>query len=269
VARTRKTLGAQHLRQNANYVDAEPEAISAVPVLAAQDLSVGYAHTPVLRGLNLRVNAGEVVVLLGANGAGKTTTLLALAGELRATAGQALWNGAPTRAPLYQRARAGLRFVPEERSVVTSLTVTENLRLGGGSVRRAFEFFPELERLSSKKARLLSGGEQQMLTLARALSAQPVALLADELSLGLAPLIVARLLKAVRQAADEQGTAVLVVEQQVRSALKIADRGYVLRRGEIVLSGTGAQLFSQIDQIEMSYLSGVRTEPETGGASNV
>jgi branched-chain amino acid transport system ATP-binding protein len=158
------------------------------------------------------------------------------------------------RTPLHVRARQGLAYVPEERSVIRGLTVLDNLKIGRGSVDAAFAFAPELRYLVKRPAGLLSGGEQQLLTLARSLAGDPKVLLADELSLGLAPLIVERLLGAVREAAG-RGVGVLLVEQHVRSALAIADRALVLRRGTIVLQGTGADLMNRIDEIEATYLA--------------
>jgi branched-chain amino acid transport system ATP-binding protein len=224
------------------------------PVLEARAVCTGYGALPVVTDLDLEVHAGEVVTIFGSNGAGKTTTLLALAGELPCQKGEVRLLGHPSRAPLHRRARRGLRFVTEERSIFPTLTTAENLRLGGGSPAKALEMVPELELLLKRPARLLSGGEQQILTLARALSGDPQVLLCDELSLGLAPLIVSRLLTAVRDAAA-RGVAVLMVEQQVRRALEIADRGYVMRRGTVVLEGTGTSLLAQIDDIEATYLS--------------
>jgi branched-chain amino acid transport system ATP-binding protein len=224
------------------------------PVVEARGLAAGYGAVPVVTDLDLQVRAGEVVCIIGSNGAGKTTTLLTLAGELAPQGGEVVWRGSSARMSLDRRARDGLRFVTEERSIFPSLTTAENLRVGGGSPQRALELFPELEPLLRRPARLLSGGEQQMLTLARALSGDTVALFADELSLGLAPKIVTRLLGAVRTAA-RAGVAVLLVEQHVRQALRMSDRGYVLRRGRVELEGTAADLLDRIDEIEASYLS--------------
>ena len=225
-------------------------------VIAAKGLTVGYGAQAVVRDLDLEVRSGEVVALLGPNGAGKTTTLLALSGELEPMGGEVIFKGAPTRAPLHVRARNGLAFVPEERSVFKGLTTRDNIRAGRTRVENVLALFPELEKRLDIRGGLLSGGEQQMLTLGRALSRDPSVLLADELSLGLAPLIVTRLLSAVRAAAD-RGCAVLLVEQHVRQALRVADRAYVMRRGVIELSGTAPHLLDRIDDIEAQYLSGV------------
>jgi branched-chain amino acid transport system ATP-binding protein len=224
------------------------------PILEVRGLRVGYGDLPVVFDLDLQVDEGQVVALLGANGAGKSTTILALAGVLPST-GEIRFDGAPLRGPLHRRARHGLSLVPEGRSVFMGLTAEKNLRLGRGSVDVALELFPELRPLLSRKAGMLSGGEQQILGLARALAAQPRVLLVDELSLGLAPKIVQRLLDALRAAA-QRGTGVLLVEQHARKALSISDRGYVMARGRCELSGTGTELLARIDDIERTYLHG-------------
>jgi branched-chain amino acid transport system ATP-binding protein len=231
-------------------------------LLRTHDLKAGYGSIGIVDDLNIEVNPQEVVVLLGANGAGKTTTVLTLSGDLPALGGQIEIDGRKTNSPLHRRARGGLSVVFEQRSVFMGLTVEENLRVARIKRDQALELFPELRARLKIKAGLLSGGEQQMLTLARALSRTPKLLLADELSLGLAPLVVDRLLGAVRKAADS-GLGVLLVEQHVRKALTYADRGYVMRRGQIVMSGTATELQNRIDEIEMTYL---HTSESAGGA---
>ncbi|WP_433085774.1 ABC transporter permease subunit [Dactylosporangium sp. CA-052675] len=237
-------------------VERAPATVDGEPLIEARGLSAGYGDLAALRDLDLVVRPGEVVALLGPNGAGKTTTLLTLAGELRPLAGSVLWRGNPAPARLHRRAREGMAFVPEERSVFMQLSTAENLRLGRGARSVALETFPELAPLLDRRAGLLSGGEQQILTLARALAGRPALLLADELSLGLAPLVVDRLLRAIRRAADD-GLGVLLVEQQAARALDVADRAYVLRRGRVVAAGTAAELARDWSKLERSYLSEV------------
>jgi ABC-type branched-subunit amino acid transport system ATPase component/branched-subunit amino acid ABC-type transport system permease component len=224
-------------------------------LISTEDLTVGYNSQPAVRDLNLEVGRGEVVALIGANGAGKSTTLLALAGELRPLSGKVTWRGSDGRSPLHKRATEGLRYITEERSVFMSMTVEQNLALGRGEPERCYELFPELSELRNRRAGLLSGGEQQMLTLGRALAGGADFLLADELSLGLAPLVSERLLRAVREAADG-GLGVVLVEQHVRQALAVADRVYVFQRGRVVLTGSAAEMGDQLERIEASYLSG-------------
>jgi branched-chain amino acid transport system ATP-binding protein len=238
---------------------AEPTTTTTAPILEARDLSAGYGPQPVVSGINIEVHPGEVVALLGPNGAGKTTTLLALSGELPPLSGQVLLHGAVTKSALFKRARNGLMFVTEEKSVFMGLSARDNLRVARVDTEAALGLFPELERRLSVRAGLLSGGEQQMLTLARALARGPRVLMADELSMGLAPLVVKRLLDAVRAAADN-GTAVLLVEQHVRKALKYADRVYVMRRGRIELTGSGAEMLRRTAEIEDQYLTTVVEE---------
>ncbi|MBH0781017.1 ABC transporter ATP-binding protein [Nocardia bovistercoris] len=232
-----------------------PAGDTGASVVRAMGLSSGYAGTPAVQDIDLAVHAGEVVVLLGANGAGKSTTLLTLAGELTPMAGSVEVLGLGARRGLDYRARRGLGYLTEGRCVFMELTGWENLRLGRGPAERALEFFPELEPHLAKRAGLLSGGQQQMLALGRILAARPRLVLADELSLGLAPIIVRRLLAVLRAAADG-GTAVVLVEQHVHQALGIADRGYVLHRGRVVMSGSGAELRARASEIAAHYISG-------------
>lgn len=228
---------------------------SATPAVLVKDLTAGYNGTPAINGVDLEVRAGEVVVLLGANGAGKSTTLLTIAGELAPYRGSVSVGGDAARRTLHHRARHGLGLITEQRCIFNSLTGWENLKVGRGRPDAAIRFFPELEPHLGKKAGLLSGGQQQMLALGRVLAAEPRVLLADELSLGLAPLVVARLLAALREAAS-QGVAVLLVEQHVRQALLVADRAYVLRRGRVVLDGSAAELRANANTIAAQYLTG-------------
>lgn len=224
------------------------------PLLQARQLNAGHQGIPAVRDLDLVLHPGEVVALLGGNGAGKTTTLLTLAGELSPLSGEVLMDGVPTSSSLPWRARRGLAFIPEERSVFMGLTGRQNLRLGRGGVDAALELFPELRPHLGKRAGLLSGGQQQMLTLARALASRPRILLVDELSLGLAPLLVRRLFDVIRGAAHD-GVGVILVEQHVRQALEIADRAYVLRHGHLTAAGTAAEVRDKAAELKDLYLA--------------
>lgn len=223
-------------------------------LLESVGLCAGYGRQQVVRSVDLSVGPAQIVVLLGPNGAGKTTTLLTLAGVLPALAGTVTVDGHPAQNGLHRRARAGLGLVPDERSIFRALTVRENLRLGRGDVDAALGLFPELVAKLATRAGLLSGGEQQMLALSVALSRRPKVLLVDELSLGLAPLAVDRLLRALRTAADD-GLGVLLVEQHVTKVLGVADQAYVMRRGSIVLSGGPDTIRERLDEVEAAYLS--------------
>ncbi len=237
-------------------VAADPMRQTSVtsPVLECRGLSAGYGQVMAVRELDLEVHPHEVVALIGPNGAGKTTTLLTVAGEIRPHTGEVRLFGETATTSMDHRCRNGLGFVTEERSVIMELTTLENLRLARVDASKAVGLFPALEPLMNRKAGLLSGGEQQMLTLARALCREPRVLLADELSLGLAPLVVMGLLQELRRAADETGVGVLLVEQHVRHALDIADRVYVMQRGRVRISGTAEEIKARLPEIEATYL---------------
>ena len=222
--------------------------------LRAEGISAGYDGRPVVNDVSLHVESGEIVAMVGPNGAGKTTTLLAIVGAIPLLDGEVTWSGRRRRQSLHRLARKGVAFVSEERSVFMQRTVLQNFRIGNVDPDLALEFFPELERRIDFTAGLLSGGEQQMVTLARALARRPEVLIVDELSLGLAPLLVERLLEQVRAAAAG-GAAVLMVEQFMYRALSVADRCLVLSHGSVGFEGTSEEMSAQIDRIEASYFS--------------
>jgi len=221
-------------------------------VLECRGLCAGYGNVTVVRDLDLHVEAGEIVALLGRNGAGKTTSLLTLAGAMKPVAGEVRFLGAADRSSLAARSRRGLGLMTDDRSVFFGLTVRENLRLARGN-DTMLTLFPELERHLDKPAGLLSGGEQQMLGLAAVLSREPKLLLVDELSFGLAPRIVQRLMTALRDTAD-RGTAVVLVEQFARLVLDVADRAYLLVNGRVESERTTAELRADIGELERVYL---------------
>jgi branched-chain amino acid transport system ATP-binding protein len=229
------------------------------PLLGVEGLHAGYLGIPAVRDLSLTVGAGEVVALLGPNGAGKTTTLSTIAGLLEPISGTvSLGDQEITGRPAYRVARLGLALVPEDRALFYGLTVRENLHMARSETAlpqdELLEMLPELEKCLGRKAGVLSGGEQQMLAVGRALVSRPRLLLVDEMSLGLAPVIVERLLPVLRRVADELGTGVLFVEQHIALALEVADRAYVLNHGDLVLQGAAAELRGRRDLVEASYL---------------
>ena len=223
-------------------------------------LHTGYDGVAVVRGLELHVDPGEVVALLGPNGAGKTTTLMTISGLVQILEGSVSVMGRPVpKLRQAQRvARWGVTHVPENRGVLFQLTVRENLMLaktrGRVDLDRAVEFFPALGPLMSRRGGLLSGGEQQMLALGRAIVAEPKLLMVDEMSLGLAPVIYEELMPVVRRIADETGAGVLLVEQHVDLALEVSDRGYVLNHGDLVMSGPASELLANRALLDASYL---------------
>ena len=227
--------------------------------LACQGLSGGRGTNVVFRDLDLDVRAGTVLALLGPNGAGKTTLLLTLAGLLPARAGTALVDGQTLRNGNAVAAnRAGVVLVPDTRSLFTTLTVEENLEVArskdGMAPRELLDVFPALDKRWRLRAGALSGGEQQMLAMARALIQQPKVLLVDEMSMGLAPLVVETLFDTVRTIASDHGAAIVLVEQHVKLALEVADEAAVLNRGLIVLRGAAADLATDPGQLERAYL---------------
>jgi len=234
-------------------------------LLEITDLHAGYNGVSVVRDLNLHVDAGEIVALLGPNGAGKTTTLITtsainpmISGDI-AVFGKSVKGRRP-----HLVARDGLAHVLEDRSLFFQLTVHENLLLGSAKgtvdIDQALEYFPALADIQGRRAGLLSGGQQQMLAMARALTSTPKLLMVDEMSLGLAPIIVENLLEILRKIVDDTGAGVLLVEQHVHLALGIADRGYVLSHGELVLEGTAADLSANQQLLESSYLGGAEID---------
>ena len=233
-------------------------------LLEVKDLELAYGQVAVCRGISLRLDRGEIVALIGANGAGKSTTLRAIAGLLPPRAGTIIFSGKDvTTMPSYERSRLGIALVPEGRRVFPFLTVRENLELGGFNVRNdaakirqrldgVFAMFPRLSERSGQNAGTLSGGEQQMLALGRAMMSEPQLLFLDEPSLGLAPIVVQDIFQKIR-AINAAGTSVLLVEQNARHAFETASRGYVLQTGSVIASGSCAELKAN-PRVQEAYL---------------
>ena len=237
------------------------------PMLSIRGVETYYGKIVALRGVDVEVNKGEIVTLIGANGAGKSTLMMTICGKPQARTGEIVFDNADiTRMPTHQIMRLGIAQSPEGRRIFPRMTVMENLMMGAMLVddahfdedlRRVFELFPRLKERAQQRGGTLSGGEQQMLAIARALMSRPRLLLLDEPSLGLAPLIVKQIFEVIRELNTSQGLTVFLVEQNAFHALKLAHRGYVMVNGNITMSGTGAELLKRED-VRSAYLEGGR-----------
>jgi len=235
------------------------DADAGVPVLEVKGLDVGYGKLTVARDITFSLPPRTVLTILGPNGAGKTTLLMTLAGFLPPRAGTITFNGQPVRGSSPRRMnRSGLVLVPDFRALFTELTPIQNLKLAakGADLDPVLQLFPALQRRERLRVGDLSGGEQQMLAIARALVQSPKLLLIDEMSMGLAPVAVESLMPVIRQVADEPGAAVIMVEQHVQQALEVADEAMVLVHGSIVLSGPAEQYRNDIGAVQSAYMSG-------------
>ncbi|HEY3078068.1 MAG TPA: ABC transporter ATP-binding protein [Burkholderiales bacterium] len=233
-------------------------------MLKVENVELAYGEVPAVRDISFEVAEGEIVTLIGANGAGKSTTMRGVAGAMLPRRGRIVFDGHDvTRMAAHARAAAGIALVPEGRRVFPALTVRENLEMGGFKhrrdrrkvnelIERAMQSFPVLRERASQPAGTLSGGEQQMLALSRALMSEPRLLCLDEPSLGLAPLIVQEIFRSIR-AVNASGTSILLVEQNARYALETASRGYVLQTGQIIAAGSCAEL-KQDERVKEAYL---------------
>lgn len=252
-----------------------------MPLLELRNVTSFYGSVQALKGVSLRIEPGEVVTLLGANGAGKSTTLRSISGLVPAAAGEILFMGQPIhRLGPEAIVRMGISHVPEGRRIFPGLTVTENLMLGASNrsgvlkaqmraeVGEMFGIFPDLERLSNALGWSLSGGQQQMLSVARGLMARPKLLMLDEPSLGLAPIIVQQLFAVIREI-RKRGMTILLVEQNAHMALSVADRGYVLETGRLIVEGSPDQLLDN-EEVRAAYLGGTQpVEPVLPTANGI
>lgn len=240
------------------------------PLLALENVTAAYGRLAVLHDVNIEIQPGEIVSLIGANGAGKSTTMMTICGKPRASHGRIVFDGQDiTQRPTHDIARLGICQSPEGRRIFARMTVMENLQIGAivanapdsfdADVARVFDLFPRLKDRSSQRGGTLSGGEQQMLAIARALMGRPRLLLLDEPSLGLAPLVVKQIFEAIK-ALNVDGLTVFLVEQNAYHALKLADRGYVMVNGRITLTGTGDELLASED-VRSAYLDGAAAPP--------
>ena len=233
-------------------------------LLEVQDIQVYYGMIQALKGVSFSVNEGEVIALIGANGAGKTTTLHTVTGLLRAKSGHIIYDGQDiTKVPPHKIVTMGMAHVPEGRRVFANMTVLQNLKMGAftrsdkneidATIEKVYKRFPRLKERQNQTAGTLSGGEQQMLAMGRALMSQPKIILMDEPSMGLSPIFVNEIFDII-QKINEDGTTVLLVEQNAKKALSIADKAYVLETGTIALSGDAKELMNN-DQVKKAYLS--------------
>jgi branched-chain amino acid transport system ATP-binding protein len=242
-------------------------------MLTISELHAGYGHIQALHGVDVQVQAGEIVTLIGANGAGKTTLLMSICGSPRASRGRILFEGEDiTQMPTYQIVRRGIAHCPEGRRIFPRMTVMENLQMGAitsdpavfdEDVQRVFSLFPILERRQTQRGGTLSGGEQQMLAIGRSLMSRPRMLLLDEPSLGLAPLIVKQIFQVIRDINQQQRVTVFLIEQNAYHALRLADRGYVMVNGRIMISGSGRALLAN-PEVRAAYLEGGHVEMAAG-----
>ena len=232
-------------------------------LLEVRDIHCSYDHVPVIHGVSLEVNSGEIVAILGANGAGKSTTMRTIAGLMHPTQGSVVFDGRDiTKMPASASIKQGLSYVPEGRRLFAKLTVRENLELGAFTnadknsvqerLEEMFELFPILKDRAGQTAETMSGGEQQMCAIARGLMSRPKLIMLDELSLGLQPSLVEKVFETVAEI-RKRGVTILLVEQMVQEALEISDRGYVLQTGRVVYSGTAKELLDS-EEVRKAYM---------------